>query len=257
MGDGYMDAMSLESFFVAAIAVVLTGISKSGFAGGLGILGVPLVAMTMPPQNAAVLLLPILIGIDVLSVWHYRQSWKAHMIFALLPGALLGIALGMIGFARIDPNLLRVAVGLMAIGFVVRYAWQSSTQSSAMSKPRRGSILIASAVSGFTGFVAHAGGPPIKGTLLAMNLDKTAFVATNALFFFLLNIAKGIGYAALGLFSAEGLLASLTLVPFLFVGVGLGFALHKRVPQDIFMRLAYLLLALAGVNLLVVGLSSL
>ena len=45
--------MTLESYLVAAFAVVLTGISKSGFAGGLGIVGVPLVALTMSPQAAA------------------------------------------------------------------------------------------------------------------------------------------------------------------------------------------------------------
>ena len=44
--------MTLESYLVAAFAVVLTGISKSGFAGGLGIVGVPLVALTMSLQAA-------------------------------------------------------------------------------------------------------------------------------------------------------------------------------------------------------------
>ncbi|MEO1249523.1 MAG: sulfite exporter TauE/SafE family protein [Pseudomonadota bacterium] len=247
--------MSLEAYLIAALAVVLTGISKSGFAGGLGILGVPLVALTMPPQTAAVLLLPILIGIDILAVWRYRNDWQARVIVVLLPGAALGIGLGMIGFSRIDPDLLRVAIGLMALGFVVRFALGGGrTRETRAPWP---TLLIASAMSGFAGFVAHAGGPPIKGTLLRANLDKSAFVGTNAFFFFLLNLAKGAGYAALGLFTIDTVLSSALLSPWLLVGVWLGFALHRRIPQRVFVTLAYGLLALAGTNLLLIGGASL
>ncbi|MEO1536223.1 MAG: sulfite exporter TauE/SafE family protein [Pseudomonadota bacterium] len=248
--------MTLAAYLVAAFAVVLTGISKSGFAGGLGILGVPLVAIFMSPQAAAVLLLPILIGIDVLSVWRYRKAWTGPTILALLPGAMAGIALGMVSFSDLDPDILRVGIGLMALGFVGLHLWRGGKSGVTDTRPNGIKVFCASALSGFAGFVAHAGGPPIKGTLLAMRFDKTAFVATNSFFFFTLNVAKGIGYTSLGLFSTSGLLNSLLLAPFLFVGVGLGFALHARVSQRVFVRLAYGLLALAGVNLLVLGLVS-
>jgi uncharacterized membrane protein YfcA len=253
----YFNAMSFEAYLIAAFAVVLTGISKSGFAGGLGILGVPLVALTMSPQEAAVLLLPILIGIDILSVWRYRNAWQGRMIVVLLPGALVGILLGMVSFTGINPDILRIAIGLMALGFVTNYVLLNLRPTATEAKINWASIFIASALSGFAGFVAHAGGPPIKGTLLRMQLDKTAFVGTNAFFFFTLNMAKGVGYAALGLFSTDGLLASASFVPFLFLGVGLGFALHDRISQTTFVRLAYVLLAIAGLNLLYIGFASL
>ncbi|MEO1563610.1 MAG: sulfite exporter TauE/SafE family protein [Pseudomonadota bacterium] len=249
--------MTLAAYLVAAFAVVLTGISKSGFAGGLGVLGVPLVAMFMSPQAAAVLLLPILIGIDVLSVWRYSTAWTIRTILVLLPGAMVGIAAGTVSFSDLDSDILRLCIGLMALGFVGLHLRRENGDATADQRPNGIKVFCASALSGFAGFVAHAGGPPIKGTLLAMRLDKTAFVATNAIFFFTLNVAKGIGYAALGLFSTSGLLESLMLVPFLFLGVGLGFALHARVPQPVFVRLAYGLLTLAGVNLVVLGLNAL
>lgn len=245
--------MTLDSYLVAAIAVVLTGISKSGFAGGLGVLGVPLVALTMSPQAAAVLLLPILIGIDILSVWRYRTAWQARVILTLLPGAALGITLGMIGFSRIDPNLLRIAIGVMALWFAARFFRPRRKTVAPAPKANQSVIFLVSALSGFAGFVAHAGGPPIKGTLLRMSLDKSAFVGTNAVFFFTLNLAKGVGYAALGLFSVDGLLASATLAPFVLIGVAIGFALHKRLSQAAFLRIAYILLAIAGLNLIVIG----
>jgi len=247
--------MTLEAYLVAAFAVTLTGISKSGFAGGLGILSVPLVAVFMSPQAAAVLLLPILIGIDVLSVWRYRMAWTMYTILSLLPGAMIGITLGMVSFSDMDPDILRVGIGLMALGFVGMHLWRGNGSVVANARPSGIKVFFSSVLSGFAGFVAHAGGPPIKGTLLAMRLNKTAFVATNSIFFFTLNVAKGIGYASLGLFSTNGLLDSLLLFPFLFLGVWLGFALHSRVSQQTFVQLAYGLLAMAGINLLLLGLA--
>ena len=249
--------MTLDSYLVAAIAVVLTGISKSGFAGGLGVLGVPLVALTMSPQAAAVLFLPVLIGIESLSVWRYRAAWQARVILTLLPGAALGITLGMIGFSRIDPNLLRIAIGVMALWFAARFFRPRRKTVAPAPQANQSVIFLVSALSGFAGFVAHAGGPPIKGTLLRMGLDKSAFVGTNAVFFFTLNLAKGVGYAALGLFSVDGLLASATLAPFVLIGVAVGFALHKRLSQAAFLRIAYVLLAVAGLNLIVIGATAL
>jgi hypothetical protein len=48
-------------FYVAAIpAVLLFGIAKGGFGGGLGVLAVPLMALVVSPLQAAAVLLPIL-----------------------------------------------------------------------------------------------------------------------------------------------------------------------------------------------------
>lgn len=252
----YPCGMTFETYFIAALAVVLTGISKSGFAGGLGILGVPLVALSMSPQAAAVLLLPILVGIDILTVWRYRDACQVHTIAALMPGALFGILLGMFSFAQINSDILRIAIGIMALSFATSHVLRAVNRPPPRQRVGRFAVFAASALSGFAGFVAHAGGPPIKGTLLRLNLDKSSFVGTNAVFFFLLNVTKGVGYGALGLFSTSGLLMSALLTPFLLLGVWLGFALHERIPQRTFTNLAYALLALAGMNLVILGVYS-
>lgn len=243
--------MSLESYLVAALAVVLAGISKSGFAGGLGMLGVPLVSLTMSPQLAATLLLPIWLGIDVVSVWRFRRDWDFSVIGVLMPGAAAGIALGMATFSRIDADWLRLGIGCLALVFALQYFF--GFKFSTTGAKHRARVFLVSALSGFAGFIAHAGGPPIKGTFLNMGLSKSAFVGTNAVFFLTLNLAKSAGYAGLGLFSAESLVSSASLIPFLVLGVLTGFALHNRVSQALFSRLAFVLLTFAAVNLIWVG----
>lgn len=247
--------MDLTAYLLAAFATVLTGISKSGFAGGLGILGVPLLALAMPAQAAVVLLLPILLGIDLLSVWRYRRAGRSRVILALLPGAAVGIGIGFASLSYVDDGALRLGIGMMALGFVARFLWSGGTRDGAVSRAPWPLVFGASALSGFAGCIAHAGGPPIKGTFLRMGLDKAAFVGTNAVFFLMLNLFKAVGYGALGLFSADSLMASASLLPFLGIGVAVGFAMHDRVPQVLFGKIAYGLLALAGVNLVYLGLT--
>jgi uncharacterized membrane protein YfcA len=60
-------------FYVLAIpAIVALGLGKGGFAG-LGMISTPLLALRVPPLQAAAVLLPILLCQDVISVWAYRR----------------------------------------------------------------------------------------------------------------------------------------------------------------------------------------
>ena len=64
-------------FYAVAIpAVVFLGLSKGGFSG-IGMVSTPLVALVMPPLEAAAILLPILLVQDAVSVFVYRCVWDS------------------------------------------------------------------------------------------------------------------------------------------------------------------------------------
>lgn len=241
--------MSVEFYLVAALAVLMTGISKSGFAGGLGVLAVPLMSLFQTPQVAATVMMPVLLVMDCANIWKYRHAWSWQEVKTLLPGALCGIALGALTFQWMDPALLKLAIGGMAILFVAQFALtQLAGQKTAGANPAVTFLL--GGLSGFASFVAHAGGPPVKGYLLSREMEKSLFVGTNSVFFFTLNLIKTFSYLALAQFSQETLTASLLLTPFLVLGVLLGFRLHHLTSQVVFTRIAYLFLAVAGLKLL-------
>jgi len=54
-------------YMLAIIAVLINGISKSGFGSGLGFISVPLMALVIPPAQAAAILLPILVTMKILA----------------------------------------------------------------------------------------------------------------------------------------------------------------------------------------------
>ena len=63
-------------YFVAIPAVIFLGLSKGGFAG-VGTAATPLLALYLPPLEAAALLLPVLITQDLISIYIYRRDWDA------------------------------------------------------------------------------------------------------------------------------------------------------------------------------------
>ncbi len=63
-------------YLVAVPAVLLYGIAKGGFGGAISIVSVPMMALMMPPTQAAAILLPILVVMDALVVKAYWGVYR-------------------------------------------------------------------------------------------------------------------------------------------------------------------------------------
>jgi hypothetical protein len=237
-------------YALAALAVVLVGISKSGFGGGAGAFAVPLLSLVMSPARAAAILLPILCLMDILSVRAYWRQWDWTNLARLLPAAVLGIALGTMVFGALDADRLRLLIGMVAIAFCAHAALPRRAGDAPARPPGRASAVVWGGLAGFTSFIAHAGGPPLSMHLLPQRLDRTAFVGTSVAFFLVVNYVKLVPYGWLGLLDGGNLGASLALAPFAPIGIGLGLWLHRRVDDRVFYRIVYVLLFATGVKLL-------
>ena len=102
-------------------------------------------------------------------------------------------------------------------------------------------------VSGFTSFMAHAGGPPLNVYLLPQGLEKRLFVGTVAVFFMVVNWMKLVPYALLGQFHTGNLTTS--LAPPAPAGIWPGVWLQSRVSDRIFYGVCYGLLLVTGLKL--------
>lgn len=247
--------LPLQFYPLAVLAVLIVGISKSGFGGGLGVLSVPLMSLVITPPKAAAILLPLLIAMDMVTVWYYRRTFHKKNLLILLPGAFVGILLGSMFFRYLSEAHIRILIGGLALAFVANYLFQRKNGTEWGVDVRRG--LWWGTVAGFTSFGVHAGGPPINIYLLPQKLDKTIFVGTTVLFFTTVNLAKVIPYAFLGQFSSENLSASLLLGPVALLGVWLGMRLHRIVSEKQFYNLCYLFLFITGGKILYDGIAGL
>ncbi|WP_137821475.1 sulfite exporter TauE/SafE family protein [Pseudomonas sp. D(2018)] len=243
--------MSFAELFLLGIpAVLLTGISKGGFGGALGGIAVPLLALMMPPTQAAAIMLPILCMADITGLRRFYGKWDPRNLKIMLPGALLGVLVGTLSFGLLSERLIGLMIGGIAIVFfLLNVLNAAAAQAPSAPKVAKGTLL--SGIAGFTSFVAHAGGPPIMMYLLPQQMDKVRYVATVNCFFLLTNAIKLVPYALLGQFTTTSLTASLALAPIVVVGVWLGIWLQGRVNHTWFYRIAWAGLLLTGIQLFV------
>ncbi|WIO73839.1 sulfite exporter TauE/SafE family protein [Porticoccaceae bacterium LTM1] len=244
-----MEALWYSPLFwgLAIAGVILTGISKSGFAGGAGVMAVPLLALVMPVPAAAALMLPLLIVMDAKTVHYYWRSASKSELLHIVPAALLGIGLGGWLMGSLSSDWLQRILGIFCVLFA---CWQPL--ASILGRIPGGGWLWG-AVSGVSSTLLHAGGPPINIYLVARALPKPLWLATASLFFAVMNLVKVIPYGLLGQWKSELLLMAALLLPAALVGVWLGHRIQRRINERQFMQCCRVLLLLSGISLLVKG----
>ena len=235
-------------YAVAVPAVLLMGLSKSGFLMGFGSLATPLLALALPVPQAAAVMMPLLLAMDVTGV---RQLW-AHrdrdLLRLLLPAGLIGTAVGALLFGVLSTRAVATVVGALTLLFLAQRLL-FPPRKDAPPPPRPVGFVLGIA-GGFTSFVAHAGSPPMAAYVLPLRLSPLRLTATMAVLFGALNLSKWVPYAALGLFDQRNLLTSLVLLPLAPLGVWLGIWATHRIAADWFYRIAYFGMFLTGCKLL-------
>lgn len=245
---------TLSFYFFAVPAVIMTGLGKGGFAG-LGILAIPIMAMAVPPLQAAAVLLPILLMQDVVCVWAYRRMFDKRNLAILLGGALIGILLGYVFAAHVSDAAVRLAIGMVSGVFgAYRLVRGDKAKTTAPHVPLGTFWGI---VTGFTSFIAHAGGPPFQVYMLPQRPGREIFAGTGAMLFAVINLVKVPPYIQLGQFTRQEVLTALVLAPLAMLSSYAGVVLVRKTNPERFYTLVYLLAIAAGLKLCYDGIAGL
>lgn len=238
------------SYYTATfLAVILQGLSKGGFSG-IGLLSMPLMALVLSPVRAAAILLPILIVQDWVGIWAFRRDANWRNLAILMPASLIGIGLGWQFSTRVSESQVRLAVGLISVGFVIYSLLRARLADRATPVAKVAPGLFWGALAGFTSFVSHAGAPPFQVYVMPQKLNPKAYAGTAAVFFAAANLLKVPPYFALGQFSPENLWASAALVPIAIASTFAGVWLVKRAPAERFYNIILGLTFLVGLKLI-------
>jgi uncharacterized membrane protein YfcA len=240
------------SFYYAAVpAVLLVGLAKGGMGDALSLIGLPFLALVVSPVQAAAILLPILVFMDLISlvIWRQHGDWSTLKI--MLPGAVFGIALGWATSALVPGNVLRIVIGVVTVLFCLRYFYNNFGPGAGKVIPPRGQRpLLATGwgiFSGYGSFVAHAGGAPFQIYALPLKLAPREYTGTSVRFFAILNAIKLIPYFALGQLDTQNLAAAASLLPFAPLATGAGAWCVRRMKPEIFYPFMYAMALIAAV----------
>lgn len=245
-----MDLLSWTMVAFVAPAVIFAGISKGGFGSSVAFASSSILAIVLPPAVAVGVMLPLLILMDVASLWAFWRQWDWSVAKVLLLGAVPGTLAGAAFWSVADPDVIRVLIGAVALTFV---GWQGARSAGlirlgAKLGPRAG--VLSGIVLGFTSFVSHAGGPAAAVYMLGQGLGKTTFQATTVIVFFAVNLFKVGFYAAMGIFSQQSLALDVVMIPAALLGTWMGVKLHKWLPEAWFFGVTYVALTVTGAKLI-------
>jgi uncharacterized protein len=236
---------------IAALAVLFIGLSKAGFGGGLGMLTTPLCALAFGARDAIGILLPLLCAGDVFSLYYYWGKWERNNLRYLLPGVVVGVVIGVQWIGRFSPRELNVAIGVLAVVFVVFQLVKDVVfRAEGIFAPNHAVGIPSGIAAGITSSFAHGAGPVVAMFLMPQQLPKEIFVGTTVLIFTWINAIKLPFFAAGGIITPSTLWRSLLYLPLVPVGVWLGVWLNRRVSQVLFVRLIYAFTLLTGLQLI-------
>src|SRR6185503_12211436 len=107
----------------------------------------------------AAILLPIMLLQDAVSLFAYRRHWDARNLKIMLPGAVVGVGAAGLLAASMPEALVRLAVGVIALAFVLKAAAGAllGTHPRPAAPPGVASGVFWGALSGFTSTLSHAG----------------------------------------------------------------------------------------------------
>ena len=237
----------------------LTGVSKAGFGGGVGMIVVPLFTQFRPATNVVALMLPLLFSTDVISFGHYWKQWHRQSIRRIVPGAIIGITIASFILKDISDVQLKKIIGGIACLFAVlefvrtrirQPADPDSTDQTPVIQFKVWHGVLLGSIAGIFSTLAHMAGPVIVMYLLPQRLGNRTFVATTTLLYFFINLAKIPAYFQLGLFSVEIIVEALALLPFVGLGVQVGVFLNNRFSESDFSRIVLIVLFATGIHLL-------
>lgn len=242
----------LTFWTVAVAAVFMVGLSKSGLVSSMGLIAVPLLAQVMPPRDAAGMMLPLLLVMDVIAIWNYRRDANWNILRIMIPGAMVGTIVGWVLWAIVTDAVVNLLVGVISVAFVI-WAFSPLAKKIVDAHPSKPWGAFWGGVGGFTSFISHAGGPPYQIYVLPQRLTPVIYSGTTAFFFGIVNLSKLIPYGFLGQLNVTNLTAAAFLAPVAIAGVLVGVALVKRISARLFYYLAYAMVFVLGVKLIYDG----
>jgi uncharacterized membrane protein YfcA len=238
-------------------AVLITGISKAGFGGGIGIVAIPLMGSVMPPKHMLGVQLPLLIACDALSNLHHLRNYEWRILRPLIWGALGGVLLGSWIFWKIqDSDPVRVQhglsflIGTICLLFVGIQAWGLTGRKVPTLPSHPASSVAVGSTAGFVSTLSHGAGPIVTLYLLQEKLPRHILVGTQVFYFLLVNSAKVPTYVKLGLINKSTLTDSIWFIPLIPLGTLAGAWMNRRVPAKPFAAILYVMAAVTAANMM-------
>ncbi len=244
-----MDALTLPQIVYFCIVLILSYAVRGSV--GFGGVTVPLLALVMSLKIVVpmVTFLGLLSSLAILAGDYRHVVWRDTL--RILPYSLAGVLIGLYFFKTLDARALAHALGVMVLAYGSYSLWVTVRPGFKWRPPAQAVTPVAGTAAGFVGTIFGS----MAGMFYAIYLDllklgKNEFRATVAAILLALGLFRGVGYAMIGAFDRDALIACAAALPLMAVGVFLGNHIHANLNPIAFKRLVALILIASGAPLL-------
>lgn len=244
-----MEAFTLSDFAFFAFVIIISYAVRGS--AGFGGITVPLLAWVMSLKIVVpmVTFLGLISSFVILRDNLRHVSWSA--LWRVMPFCIGGVLAGLYLFQSLDAETLARALGVFVVAYGSYTLWTTWRPAASLKAPMWLATPVAGTAAGFVGTIFGS----MAGMFFAIYLDllkfdKSGFRATVAAILFGLGIFRGLGYAAIGGYDRETLMACLAAVPIMLIGVWIGNHVHANLNDMAFKRLVAAILIASGLPLL-------
>ena len=233
------------SFFIALGCALLLGVAKSGIKG-LAVLIVTGLALVYGARESTGILMPLLICGDILAVLYYKRHVKWIYLIKLLPWMVVGVITGVFFGKDLPEDLFKSGMAVIILfSVLMMYYWEQNKKKKVPTHWSFGALI--GVMAGFTTMVGNLAGAFSNIYFLAIKLPKNQFIGTAAWLFFFINLFKiPFHIWSWGTINWTSLQVSLSLIPGVILGFGLGVYLVKKIKNDKYRQLILLMTGLGG-----------
>lgn len=235
--------LALAAVFLAGATYGLTGF-------GFALITVPLLVLIIPPAQVVpvVLLLSTMTGLGV--VYDARKSITLERVWPLMLAGIIGMPAGTFLLAYLAEDILRLLIGIVIIlsAVAMLLGFRRALRHEKLSSIPVG--LFSGFLNGSTGM----SGPPVILFLSNQGVNKGVFRANLSAYFIVLNLATAVSYLWAGLLTVDVVKLSITFVPALLLGLGVGIVLARKVDEQHFRKIALSIVLVAGLLSVATGL---
>ena len=223
--------------------------AKSGIKG-LAVLIVTGLALVYGAKESTGILMPLLICGDILAVVYYKSHVKWVYLIKLLPWMVLGVLVGVVLGKDLPEDIFKSGMAIIIlISVIMMYYWERNKNRKVPNHWSFASLM--GIMAGFTTMVGNLAGAFSNIYFLAIRLPKNEFIGTSAWLFFIINLFKVPFHIwSWGTINLTSVQISLSLIPGVVTGFGLGVFMVKKINNDKYRQLILLLTGLGGLTIL-------
>jgi hypothetical protein len=232
--------------------VMIVAYAARGSTGFGAAAAMPLLSLVIPLKVLipAWTLIGLFAGVTLLGRDRTHIAWRE--MIGLLPGTLIGIAIGLWVFKTLDAATLARSFGGAVLLYGLWSLWSTFRQPAKWRVPGRTAAAIAGVLGGAIGTTFGTMASLFYAIYFdAIRMSKEKFRASMSAALVAMGVVRGLGYFAIDEFNRDVLITVAMTMPMMLIGIFIGDRIYSGLSDMVFRRVVAAALVVSGAALMI------